>query len=185
MWQKFEFYIISLFFLFFLIFINKVPINFSSQSEFVGFKLLFTSYLLITVCIVFMLFGVLFFLKFKYNFEAGSSLLPIKVTEIENINFESVTFLATYIVPLACIDMDKDRSALMLIIILILIGWIYIKTNLFYTNPTLAVWGYHIYKISSEKKKNITIITRKRISIGDDLFLKNIDDKIFLAKHQI
>lgn len=185
MWQKFEFYIISLFFLFFLLFITQVPVNFDMGSKFIGFKSLFTIHLLITLCVVFMLLGIIFFFKFKYNFEAGSSLLPIKVNEIENVNFESVTFLATYIVPLACIDLDKDRSPLLLIVILILIGWIYIKTNLFYTNPTLAVWGYHIYKISSDQKKNIIIITRKKVFVGDDLFLKNIDDKIFLAKHTI
>lgn len=132
-----------------------------------------------------MVLGFIFFIKFKYNFEKGSSLLPIKVKEIENVNFESVTFLATYIVPLACIDLDKNRNPLMLIVILILIGWIYIKTNLFYTNPTLAIWGYHIYRISSEEKNNIIVITRKEVSIGDELYLKIIDSKIFLAKHKL
>jgi len=183
MWQKFEFYIISLFFLFFLLFINRVPVNFSQGSTFIGLTALFTTHLLLTLCVLFMIIGIIFFLKFRYNFEYGSSLLPITVFEVENVNFESVTFLATYIVPLACIDLDKDRSPLMLIVILILIGWIYIKTNLFYTNPTLAVWGYHIYKISSKDKREVTIITRKEVAIGDELFLKYIDDKIFLAKH--
>lgn len=185
MWQKFEFYIISLFFLFLLLFVNRVPICFNSNSEFVGFFSLITTYLLISLCVILMIFGILFFFKFQFNFKNGSSLLPITVKEIENVNFESVTFLATYIVPLACIDLDKDRSALMLIIILILIGWIYIKTNLFYTNPTLAVLGYHIYKISSDTKSDITIITKKKISVGDNIYLKNIDDKIYLAKHTL
>ena len=185
MWQKFEFYVISLFFLFFLLFINKIPINFSSNSKSIGLQSLLTEYLIVTTCVVFMLAGIVFFLKFKYNFELGLSLLPIKVKKIENINFESVTFLATYIVPLACIDLDKDRSSLMLIVILILIGWIYIKTNLFYTNPTLAVWGYHIYKISSEHKSDIIIISRKKVVLDDELILKNIDDKIFIAKHNL
>jgi len=185
MWQKSEFYIISLFFLFLLLFINRVPIDFSSDSRFVGFCSLITVHLLVTLCVFLMVCGVIFFFKFQYNFKNGSSLLPIKVTEIENINFESVTFLATYIVPLACIDLDKERSALMLIIILVLIGWIYIKTNLFYTNPTLAVLGYHIYKVTSNTKSNIIIITRKKVFIGDALFLKEIDDKIYLAKHSL
>jgi len=153
MLQKLEFYIISLFFLFILLFINRVPVDFSSNYVFVGFCALFTTHLLVTLCAVLMILGIIFFFKFQYNFVNGSSLLPIKVKEIENLNFESITFLATYIVPLACIDLDKDRSALMLIIILVLIGWIYIKTNLFYTNPTLAILGYHIYKIGSITNK--------------------------------
>ena len=185
MWQKFEFYILSLFFLFLLLFINKVPVSFNEGWEIISVKSLCTVNLILTLCMVFMMAGILFFFKFKYNFENGSSLLPIKVRDVENVNFESVTFLATYIVPLACMDLDKERSPLMLVVILILIGWIYIKTNLFYTNPTLAVWGYHVYKISTEEKTGIIVITRKRISIGDNLFLKNIDDKIFIAKHSL
>jgi len=185
MWQKVEFYILSLFFLFFLIFLSKVPVCINPNCEFVGIKSLFTSNLLITICIVFMLMGLFFFFKFKFNFEEGSSLLPITVKEFENVNFESVTFLATYIVPLACIDLDKNRNSLLLIVILIFIGWIYIKTDLFYTNPTLAIWGYHIYKISSLDKKNIIIITRRKVQTGDVLFLKLIDGKIFIAKHKL
>jgi hypothetical protein len=128
-----------------------------------------------------MTLGVVFYYRFNYKFTQGASLLPVTITTVENINFESVTFLATYIVPLACIDLDKSRSSLMLITILILIGWIYIKTNLFYTNPTLAIWGYQIYKISTKNRTGITIIIRGKVKIGDNIRLKNIDDKIFLA----
>ncbi len=183
MWQKFEFYILSLFFLFFVLFAIKVPVSFESTSHFIGFKSLITDNLLLTICAVLMLFGFVFYLKFKYNFEKGSSSLPIKVAQLENNNFESVTFIATYIIPLACIDFDKSRSPILLIIMLILIGWIYIKTNLYYTNPTLAIWGYYIYKISSSNYKNITIIVNGKIKTGDSLYLKYISDNIYLAKH--
>ncbi|TXK28420.1 hypothetical protein FVR03_20845 [Pontibacter qinzhouensis] len=129
-----------------------------------------------------MTLGFIFYYRFNYKFEKGATLLPVTVTHVENINYESVTFLATYIVPLACIDLDKDRSSLMLVTIIILIGWIYIKTNLFYTNPTLAIWGYHIYKVSTSNRTDITIIVRGKVAVGSSILLKNIDDKIYLAK---
>jgi hypothetical protein len=185
MLQKFEFYIISLFFLFFLLFITKVPYSFDANSHFIGFESLISDNIIISICIGFMCLAVFFFFRFKYKFEQGSSLLPAEVLEIENVNYESVTFLATYIIPLACIDMDKARSPLLLIVILILIGWIYIKTNLFYTNPTLAIWGYHIYKISTSQKKDIIIISKQKVNKNDMLYLKNIDDKIFISKKQL
>lgn len=184
--QKFEFYILSLFLLFFIIFIIKVPCDFSVESQFIGFKSLFTTHLIIVICLLGITCGIITFLRFKGNFESGTTLLPMKVVKITDINFESVTFLATYIVPLACIDLDKERSCLMLVTILILIGWIYIKTNLFYTNPTLAIWGYHIYKITSENshenKEDVIILVRKKVVKGDTLKLKEIDNEIFLAK---
>jgi len=129
-----------------------------------------------------MFLGVIFYNRFQYKFAKGAPDLPAKVIASENINFESVTFLATYIVPLACIDLDKDRSPVMLITILVLIGWIYIKTNLFYTNPTLAIWGYQIYRISTATRQNITVIVKGKIKIGDEILVKNIDEKIYLAK---
>jgi len=182
MWLKFELYILSLFILFFLLFLNKVPVYVGPHSHFVGLHTLLTKHLLVTLCVLFMALGLLFYWRFNHKFAHGSSLPAVKVDQVENINYESVTFLATYIVPLACIDLDKDRSAMMLITILILIGWIYIKTNLFYTNPTLAIWGYQIYKISTATKKNIVIVVRGKVKINDDLLLKNIDDKIYLAR---
>jgi hypothetical protein len=184
--QKFRFYILSLFLLFTILFIIKVPYSFKPSSKFVGFSSLFSDYLIVVICGFGMVSGLCYFWKFKNNYESGTTITPMAVTEVANINFESVTFLATYIVPLACIDLDKERSCLMLITILVLIGWIYIKTNLFYTNPTLAIWGYHIYRISaynsSENKKDIIVIGRKKISLHDHLRLKEIDDNIFLAK---
>jgi hypothetical protein len=185
MWQKFEFYITSLFLLFFLLFINKVPYCYGNACSFIGWKALFIDNFLLIICVTFMVLGIVFYLRFDYRFVQGASLLPVTVTEVENINFEAVSFLVTYFVPLACIDLEKSRSSLMLIAILTLIGWIYIKTNLFYTNPTLAIWGYQIYKISTAKRTNITIIIRGKVKIGDGIRLKNIDDKIFLATHKI
>lgn len=186
MWQKFEFYILSLFLLFFIIFIIKVPCDFSQESRFVGIKSLLTTHLIIIICVSGMFCGVVSFIRFRANFETGTTLLPMKVMEVSDINFESVTFLATYIVPLACIDLDKDRSCLMLVTILILIGWIYIKTNLFYTNPTLAIWGYHIFKVtvenSHERKENVIILVRGKVQKADTIRLKEIDDEIFLGK---
>jgi hypothetical protein len=184
--QKFEFYILSLFLLFAILFIIKVPYSFEPSSKFIGFQTLFSDHFIIIICVIGMFAGLVYFWKFKNNYESGTTMTAMQVTEVTNINFESVTFLATYIVPLACVDLDKERSCLMLVTILVLIGWIYIKTNLFYTNPTLAIWGYHIYKISAsnsvENKKDIIVIARKKILNHAHLRFKEIDDDIFLAR---
>lgn len=185
MWKKFELYIISLFLLFGLLLIVKTPVCFSGPSHFIGWHELFHKYLLIVICVVFMILGIIYFIRFEYRFRKGAKLLPDTVTAIENINYESVTFLATYIVPLACIDLDKERNPIVLGVILILIGWIYIKTNLFYTNPTLAIWGYQIYKISVTQKQNIIVIIRGKLHKDDSIYLKNIDDKIYFAKRKL
>lgn len=187
MWQKIELYIISIFLLFALLFINKVPYCFTGNSEFIGFKAFFKiENLVLTISIFFMLLATYFYLRFNFRITEAATNLPVQITKIENCNFETVTFLATYIIPLVCFDLDfdldKNRNLLMLFSVLFLIGLIYIKTNLFYTNPTLAVLGFHIYKINTIKQEGIIVITKGKAKKDDWLYCKHISDNIFYAK---
>ena len=187
MWQKIELYIISLFLLFLLLFLNKVPYCFNSDWQFIGIKALFKKEnLVMTVSIFFMMLAVIFYFSFNHKIINGATNLPIQITKIENYNFETVTFLATYIIPLVSFDLDfnldQNRNLFMLFCVLILIGLIYIKTNLFYTNPTLAVLGFHIYKINTLKQERIIVIIKGKVKKDDWLFCKHISDNIFYAK---
>jgi hypothetical protein len=186
MWKKFELYTISLFLLFLLLFINKVPVCFSNDCGFVGFKSLFSDHIVVSISVFFMVLSVVFYLRFNHKILDGATNLPVQVTKIENFNYESVTFLATYIVPLVCFDLDfnldENRNLLMLFCVLILIGWIYLKTNMFYTNPTLAILGFHIYRIDTLKQHGIIVIVRGKVQKDNWLFCKHISDNIYYAK---
>jgi hypothetical protein len=182
---KIQLYILSLWLLFILLFINKikVPLCFSG-CEFIGWKKLFSVNIIPTISIVFVVLGFIFYFRFKY-IVSGNKSLPEKVTYIENINWEHLTFLVTYVIPLLSFDLDfnldKDRNSLMFFLVLIIIGLIYVKTNMFYTNPTLAILGYHIYKISTTKRNNVIFISRDVISENDWIEHKLLSDNIYIA----
>lgn len=171
MWQKFELYIISLSLLFLLLFLDKVPYCFCGDCVFVGFKSLVTQYIIVSISILFMLLAFIFYLRFNYQIMEGATNLPVQITAIENCNFESITFLATYLIPLVCffleVNLDANRNLFMLFCMLFIIGWIYIKTNLFYTNPTLALLGFHIYKINTHKQTGIIVIVKSKVKHND------------------
>ncbi len=184
--QKFELYIISIFLLFFLLFINKVPYCFYGNCGFIGFKSLFTEHIVVAICIFFMALAAFFYLRFNHQIIEGASNLPVQITKIENCNYETITFLATYIIPLVCFDLDfnldQNRNLLMLFCVLFLIGWIYLKTNMFYTNPTLALMGFQIYKINTLKIEGIIVIAKGKVKKDDWLYCKHISDNIYYAK---
>lgn len=185
MWQKIKLYIISLWFLFILLFVNKVPYCLNQECQFVGFTKLATEHIVVIFCSVFLILGVSFYFSFNYQIKQGATTLPKTIKKIENLNFETLSFLITYVVPLVCFDLDfnldKDRNFLMLILVLFLIGWIYVKTNIFYTNPTLAVLGYRIYKVDTEKSLNMIVITNGKLEVGDAIKSKLIDENIYFA----
>lgn len=186
MWQKIKLYIISLLFLFVLIGANQIPICFGSDCHFIGFeKLLLTKPPILLFCVIGIILSIIFYFNFNYTVVKSAGLPGEIIKDIENLNFENLTFLATYIIPLVCFDLDfhlkEDRNFIMLILVLVLIGWIYVKTNIFYTNPTLAILNFKIYKISTDKRTNIIIITKKSLKLGDMILPRQISDNIFYA----
>lgn len=62
----------------------------------------------------------------------------------------------------------------------------YIKTNMFYANPSLALLGYHIYEINAKfrtsKRKNIIVITRQKLNKGEKVSYRKLDNKIYYGR---
>jgi hypothetical protein len=112
--------------------------------------------------------------------------LPFRITKIESANYEHLTFLATYIVPLVSFDFGSNRQMTVLGVLLILMGVIYVKTDLFYANPSLALLGFHVYKANGEFKtgtrEDVILIARQKIKIEDFVAYIKLDERIYYVK---
>ena len=108
--EKFSLYILSLWLLFFLMLIVtiKVPICFEKDCSFIGWYDLVTSNYVAIISIIFLLFGLYSYYNFKFEV-AGSSSITYKINKREDINFEHLTFLTTYIIPLICFNLESAR----------------------------------------------------------------------------
>jgi len=187
MWLKIQLYILSLWLLFLLIFLNKVPLCFG-ECELVDLKSLFVEHSIVLSALLFMIIGAIFYFRFR-NIVSGSKSIPERVIEIDNLNWEHLTFLSTYLIPLLCFDLDfnldQGRNGVMLILVIVAIGMIYVKTNIFYSNPTLAILGYRIYKISTENRRDIIVLSKDKLKIDDWIRARNIEEDIyFIIKTQ-
>lgn len=186
MWQKIKLYIISLSFLFILLAINQVPVCFGKGCEFISLKELFVVWPpILLFCLIGFIASVIFYLTFRYTIVKGAGLPAEEIQSIESLNYENLTFLATYIIPLVCFDLDfhlgENRNFIMLLLVLFLIGWIYVKTNIYYTNPTLAVLNFKIYKVTTNEKGTYIIITKTSLRKGDMIIPNDIGDNIYFA----
>lgn len=179
---KIQLYILSLLLLFVLLIFNKLtfPICFVDNCEFVGFRELLKTNVIPTISIFMVILGTSFYFRFKYIINGNHS-LPEKITKIENVNWEHLTFLSTYVLPFLSFNFNEDRNGAMLFLILIIVGLIYIKTNMFYTNPTLALLGFHIYKISTNNKENVIIISKDILNPDDWIRGKLLSDNVYIA----
>ncbi len=102
--------------------------------------------------------------------------LPAVAKKVEDLSYEHLTFLTTYIVPLICFNLDNVRYIVALFVLLFVIGQIYVKTDKFYANPTLAILGFRLYKLEVDGVSKV-MITTQRINELDKIVFTTIDEK--------
>jgi hypothetical protein len=165
----------------------KIPVYFGEDWVFIGFKKLLLTNVIPFISLLFLILGLACVSRFKYKLE-GSMRTPFKITKIENMNYEHLTFLSTYIIPLIAFDLSKIKYAFVLLILLIAIGAIYVKTDMFHANPSLALLGYHIYKVDGDfrtgSRQDIIIISRQKLSLNLKVSYRKLGEKIYYVRVQ-
>jgi hypothetical protein len=117
------------------------------------------------------------------SFRGGWS-VNCKVSDVTNESHEHLEFLATYVMPLVFTDVNSKRTVLNLALMITAIGAIYVKTNKFYSNPSLAILGFRIYKVKIHDRgeKECVVICRGEITNGSVIKYIKIDQSTCLAK---
>lgn len=173
-----------IFFVLLIIVTIDVPICFEKNCEFVGFKALLTiGNIVALTSFICLLLGALFYYQFMKDLK-GDLNLPVEVNSVENINYEYFALLVT-IVSLIAFDFTTVRGVILLIVLLTILCAIFIKTELFYSNPSFALLGFHIYKASTNDPNlnNKIFISKNKIKVGDKIKYLKISDKVYFTKN--
>lgn len=180
--MKFELYIISLWLLFVLMIIIKLdfPICFGADCRYIGTKALINTNILPVISLILIAIVAVCYFRFKYRLQSNVG-LPVIAKKVEDLSYEHLTFLTTYIVPLICFNLDNTRYIVALFVLLIVIGQIYVKTDKFYANPTLAILGFRLYKLEVDGVSKV-LITTHRINESDKIVFTTIDEKFISGR---
>ena len=171
---KLHFYIMSLWLLFVLLFLLTVdiPISFSKDAHFIGVMPLLKRNWFAFISLLLALLGIVFASMERRKW-AGVSNPPYEILSVKNENYEYLTFLTTYIIPLICIDLTKVRYVIV------------IRMDLYYGNPTLALMGYRLYRAEikgCEAPDGIILISRDRLNKASSIKWIPIDEYVWIAK---
>ena len=89
----------------------------------------------------------------------------------------------TYIIPFLSFNFGEGKNRLVFFLILLIIGNIFIKTNMYYTNPVLVIFGYNIYKLSTKnREKSIIVISKDILCKTNEIKLIFLSDNVYIAK---
>ena len=115
----------------------------------------------------------------------GFSNLTHEIESIKEENYLYLTFLTAYIIPLIGLDLTQVRYVIVLAVLIIVIGYIFIKMDLYCGNPTLALMGYRLYR-AKIKSPNVTgdviLITRDRLQAKSSIIWIPLSKNIWVVK---
>lgn len=188
--MKLSLYLISLWILFFMLIVLKLDIST------IPFKLNLTDIReflyrnsVSSICLVFILLGGVGDWWFKDSLNNAKQ-LPVEVRECESINYENLSFLATYIIPLVCFPMETEREIFVMFSVIVIIGCIFVKTDLYYTNPSLILIGFNVYRVCTNSEKEFRqgiVIIKGKLKKGDSIKYLILSDNVYfgrIVKHE-
>ncbi len=136
-------------------------------------KIIF-SLLFIFIIIISLIFTLIIVIQAKANVDTY-----LKIKKIEDSQVNILGYIFSYIVPFIDLDLSNIYELLIMAILIYIIGYYYIKSNLFHLNPTLNMCSFKISRIVTEDDKTIIIIYKnneinKNSKLKTKIISKNI-----------
>ena len=157
MFIKIKFYLVSLSFLFMLIFLLTFDINALRDNVCNDFVSLLMGNWFSILSLIMAIIGILCYVSIRFEL-TGIQNPPYKIKEIKNLNYEYMSFMLTYIIPLVCFDFTNTRYIIIFLILIVMMGFLSIKMEIYYANPIFALFGYKIYRVKIDDNINSDII---------------------------
>jgi len=106
-----------------------------------------------------------------------------RITGLQKRDGDVMGYIASYLLPFVAIPFGGWQQGVALLIFVIVLGIVYVNSNMIHINPMLNLLGYHVYEITLEHSGTPhSLITRLRIEKNESLHMIDIGDGIFLDK---
>ena len=182
---KLSLYCISLWILIFMLIVLKIDVSMICEKN--GLDILkefLCANMFSWICICIILAGLIGYAYFK-DYLKNAKRLPVEIEECESVNYENLSFLATYVIPLVCFPMETDREIFVLFAVIIIIGCIFVKTNLYYTNPSLVLMGFNVYFVKCKNSgafNNGIVILKGKLKANDSIKYISLSDNVYFVR---
>ena len=182
---KLSLYCISLWILMFMLIVLKIDVSMiHEKSSIETLKEFLCANKFSGICICIILVGLMGYVYFK-DYLKNAKRLPVEIEECESVNYENLSFLATYVIPLVCFPMETDREVFVLFAVIIIIGCIFVKTNLYYTNPSLVLMGFNVYSVKCKNEgafKRGIVIVKGKLKVKDTIKYMSLSDNVYFVR---
>lgn len=101
----------------------------------------------------------------------------ITVKHVESRDKDVLVYLMTYVLPLVSLNTQNIKEVIIFILLIILIMWLSLYSDLLYINPLLTAFKRSLYAVDTENGKVIVISRKKNLEfyIGKELMCYRLE----------
>ena len=107
----------------------------------------------------------------------------VSVASVISRDGDAMSYIVTYLLPFLAVKLNDPTDLISLGIVFVVIGLLYVNSNMIHTNPVLNIVGYHIFEVQdSDGKTTALVCKRAYIRTGSQIDAISIGDYVLLEK---
>jgi hypothetical protein len=123
-------------------------------------------------------FGTIIFLRIAQKMTG----IYLKIGVIRRKDADTMSYIASYIVPFAATSFDKAEQVIALSIFLLVLCAVYVNSAMIHINPVLSMMQYNLYEFEDDDGNSAFLLSKQKIRRGSAVKAINLADGIFLEK---
>lgn len=88
---------------------------------------------------------------------------PMNVKSFTAKDIDSLQYAVVYVIPFLSMDFGDTKDFLSLTVMLVVVGLLYVNSDMIYVNPILNMMGYRFYEVFDEKRDSVTVLTKQKM----------------------
>lgn len=108
--------------------------------------------------------------------------IQLKIAAFHRRDAEAMAYIVTYIIPFLVIPFHGWREGIALAVFFVVLGILYVNSNMIHINPMLNLFGYHLYEIAADDGGVHSLLARRTIRHKESVTVVKLGDEIVLEK---
>lgn len=110
--------------------------------------------------------------------------VPTKIVDCHSRGEATMGYIVTYIIPFLAFAFSEWQQAVALAAFFVMLGFLYVNSDLIHINPTFNFFGYRLYDVTLEDGSAYSLIARGKVHRGSILQLIRNGDEVLLEKRR-
>lgn len=110
--------------------------------------------------------------------------ISVEIVRVNRRDGEAMSYIISYLIPFIALPSAKISDFISLCVIFLVLGILYINSEMIHINPTLNLLGWHIFEVTDANDITITIIAKTKLKNKTALDAIQIGDNIYWGKRK-